>query len=179
MDSSSADIKETVRTILTNYLQEQGMRCTPERYAILDEIYQTDGLITADDIYNKLEERFRVSRATVYNNLDLLAGLGLIVRFTFGDAVSYEKSYGVRDHFYQVCIKCGKVRVVEAPQVCQALDSVRYYRFRVQNVALCAYGICAVCQTRMTKAHNRYVQQQVQKKEINKAADNPNTKSNG
>ena len=171
MDTSTDEVIKTVRNILATFLQEQGMRCTPERYAILEEIYRSEGHVTAEEIYRRLEQRFRVSQATVYNNMDLLAGLGLVVRHSFANAISYEKCYGVRDHFHQVCIKCGKVREVDAPQVSQALDSVRYYRFRLQNVAICAYGICAVCQTRMTKAHNRYLQQQDQKKKLNKVAD--------
>ena len=39
----SQNVKDTVRQIFTEYLNMNGHRKTPERYAILDTIYSIDG----------------------------------------------------------------------------------------------------------------------------------------
>ena len=65
--------KATVRNILTNYLELNNQRKTPERYAILDAVYSMEGHFTLDELGDKLngELRFPVSRATLYNTLKL------------------------------------------------------------------------------------------------------------
>mgnify|MGYP002242188618 CR=1 FL=1 len=63
------NVKDKVKQILTEYLQVNGHRKTPERYAILDTIYSIKGsILTFDTLYNYManEGKFRVSRATLY-----------------------------------------------------------------------------------------------------------------
>ena len=61
--------KVTVRNILTNYLELNNHRKTPERYAILDAVYSINGHFTLEELGEKLngEKNFPVSRATLYN----------------------------------------------------------------------------------------------------------------
>ena len=65
----SQNVKDTVRQIFTEYLNANGHRKTPERYAILDTIYSIDGHFDIDTLYSLMadQENFRVSRATLYN----------------------------------------------------------------------------------------------------------------
>ena len=67
------NVKDTVKQMLTDYLQQNGHRKTPERYAILDTIYSIDGHFAIDMLYRYMETdgHFRVSRATIYNKLIL------------------------------------------------------------------------------------------------------------
>ena len=62
------NVKETVKNIFTEYLNVHGHRKTPERYAILDTIYSINGHFDIDMLYTIMaeEEKFRVSRATLY-----------------------------------------------------------------------------------------------------------------
>lgn len=76
------NVKSTVRNILSNYLEQNTLRKTPERFAILDAVYSMDGHFTLDELGEKLndEERFPVSRATLYNTLKLFMELRLVIR---------------------------------------------------------------------------------------------------
>ena len=65
--------REIVRQKLSQYLEAKKLRKTPERYAILDKIYATSEHFDVDLLYEMMSEsEYRVSRATVYNTIDLL-----------------------------------------------------------------------------------------------------------
>lgn len=144
-------IEQTISRLLTEYLELHQMRKTPERYAVLKVVYQMNGHFTVDELYAVLEGCYHVSRATIYNVLDLLVHAGLVVRHTFGTSMCYEKCYGVRDFHYQVCTECGAVQRVSAPQVSAALRDVSRRRFHATHATVCIYGLCAKCQSRQQR----------------------------
>ena len=79
------NVRVTVRNILTSYLEQNNLRKTPERFAILDAVYSINGHFTLDELGDKLntEDRFPVSRATLYNTLRLFMALRLVIRHRF------------------------------------------------------------------------------------------------
>ena len=91
---------EAVKKILDKHLEIKGLRKTPERYAIINEIYSFDHHFDADELYSQMiKKKYRVSRATIYNTLDLLVSLELVTRHVFKDNLAkYEKSFGFRQH---------------------------------------------------------------------------------
>ena len=93
-------ILEQVKKILNKNLELKGLRKTPERYAIIDEIYSFNHHFDADELYSQMiKKKYRVSRATIYNTLDLLVNLELVSRHIFKDNLAkYEKSFGFMQH---------------------------------------------------------------------------------
>ena len=93
-------IIEEVKKILDKHLELKGQRKTPERYAIINEIYSFRHHFDADELYSQMiKKKYRVSRATIYNTLDLLVSLELVTRHVFKDNLAkYEKSFGFMQH---------------------------------------------------------------------------------
>ena len=93
-------ILEEVKKILDKHLEIKGLRKTPERYAIINEIYSFDHHFDADELYSQMiKKKYRVSRATIYNTLELLVSLELVTRHVFKDNLAkYEKSFGFMQH---------------------------------------------------------------------------------
>ena len=93
-------ILKQVKKILDKHLELKGLRKTQERYAIIKEIYSFDQHFDADELYSQMiKKKYRVSRATIYNTLDLLVNLELVSRHVFKENIAkYEKSFGFRQH---------------------------------------------------------------------------------
>ena len=138
--------------ILDNYLEMNNHRKTPERYAILRAVYNMEGHFTIDELGEKLttDDKFPVSRATLYNTLNLFMELRLVIRHRFQGTTKYEPCYA-NNHCHQVCTVCGKVSEIKAPDVVRAIDELRLKRFRKDGFSLYVYGICSTCQSVITR----------------------------
>ena len=135
--------KDAVKRIFTEYLERKNQRKTPERFAILDEIYSKKDHFDVETLYVQMKNRnYRVSRATVYNTLDLLLDCGLVIKHQFGKNIAqFERAYGYRQHDHLICNMCNKVMEFCDPRI-QQIQSMMgdLLHFNITHHSLNLYG---------------------------------------
>ncbi len=136
---------EEVRKVFTDFLKERNQRQTPERFTILEAVYATNDHFDADELYIRLkQDRVRVSRATVYNTLDLLLECNLVVRHQFGNKqAKYERAYSYWQHDHLICMDCNEVFEFCDPRIQSIQEMVaEIFQFEIKHHALHMYGHC-------------------------------------
>jgi len=135
--------------ILANFLKSTGKhRATPERYAVLEAVLQSQGHFDAESLYYRMiANGAKISKATVYNTLEILQECGLVSKYQFAESTSrYEKAFGRPHHHHMICLQCGDIlefvndkleRIQE--EMCQEMQ------FIPQSSSLQIFGTCSKC----------------------------------
>lgn len=134
-----------VKKIFTKYLEEKKLRKTPERFIILEDIYNRTDHFDADALFISIKNSdYKISRATVYNTLDLLVDCNLVSQHQFGgNKKQYEKAYGFRQHDHLICYECNKVIEFCDPRVRNIQKMVEeIFNFKIAKHSLNFYGEC-------------------------------------
>ena len=119
MDTKQKELNiATIKDVLKQYLQDKGFRNTPERYTILEEIYNMEHHFNVDDLYLlMMQKKYHVSKATIYNTIEIFLDAGLIRKHQFREKTqsssSYEKSYFDKQHDHLVIYKSNSDKEIE------------------------------------------------------------------
>jgi Fur family ferric uptake transcriptional regulator len=135
--------------VLRDYLAARSMRYTPEREAVVREVFSRHDHFTVEELYLALrKKRRRISRASVYRTIPLLVDAGLVAPvFQEAGQTRYEHTYGHEHHCHLRCLACGRVVEFSEPilaEVERRLSS--QWGFTVHGHKLEVTGTCPECQ---------------------------------
>ncbi len=140
-------IKEKVKQEFTDYLSKKGCRKTPERYAILDLIYSESKHFDMETLYEEMnKQHFRVSRATLYNTMQLLLECKLVLKHQFGNNLSrYERAYYNDFHYHLICTNCQSVQEYKDAEIKGMIQEKKIKKFTPSHYSLYIFGMCSKC----------------------------------
>ncbi|MDR0769053.1 MAG: transcriptional repressor [Dysgonamonadaceae bacterium] len=150
------NIQEIVKQKFTEYLTAMRYRKTPERYAILNLIYTDPRHFDMETLYEAMtKSNFRVSRATLYNTMQLLVDCNLVIKHQFGKNLSvYERAYNNDLHHHLICTNCHKIQEYKGYFLTGAIQRERMKRFKPTHYNLYIYGLCNICARELKKQQN-------------------------
>jgi Fur family ferric uptake transcriptional regulator len=138
-------------------IQGGGYRITAGREAILDVLSKSEGHLSAEEIYIKVHQQCpSIGLTSVYRTLELLADLGLVFKFDFGDRrARYELAEGPKGayhHHHLICTNCNRV-IDYADFIDEEIELLNQtekglsqkYDFKITNHLIQFYGLCNTC----------------------------------
>ncbi len=128
-------------------LAEQGYRLTPQRIMVISAIEDSDGHISAEEIYAQVIAKYpQVNISTVYRTLELLKRLGLVTETDFGEGRVRYHPVGKGHHHHLVCQDCGAIIDLDESVLTSLKGALlREYQFSADLRHLAIFGRCVKC----------------------------------
>jgi Fur family ferric uptake transcriptional regulator len=145
--------KVSVRQKFADYLTIHKLRKTPERFAILELIYEAPRHFDINSLSETLSDRnFRVSRATIYHTLELLIACDLIQQHQFNNHLTvYERIHSGDKHHHLICTACNTVTKYKDDALDLILRNKKTRNFTATHYSLYFYGLCPPCARALKK----------------------------
>jgi Fur family peroxide stress response transcriptional regulator len=131
-------------TIYTNLLKEYDLKVTPQRVAIVEELYK-NGHMNIDDLYKKLLSKFpSVSLATIYKNINAMVEKVFLSEVKIPNTKSVYELVKT-EHAHLVCSCCGYIEdvMLDASTVLDEASKLSSFKINSTNIVLT--GICPNC----------------------------------
>ena len=155
MDDKS---KILTKNKFTLFLNSKKLRKTPERFTILEKIFSLNKHFEVDTLHEMLEEdSFHVSKATIYNTINLLNECGLVRKYSFDNQqAKYGKvTSNTTNHFYLICTECGKIKDIKDLEFSAYMNARKYSSFTTKYFQLYVYGVCNNCVRKIKRKSNK------------------------
>ena len=143
MKNDKSENQLLVREVFSRFLESKSLRKTPERFAILSEIYDLDEHFDIEFLFIKMKKKkYRVSRATLYNTIELLLECHLVRKHQFRSNIAhYEKSYFDRQHDHLILTDTGEVIEFCDPRLHNIKKSIEeIFNVSIEKHSLYFYG---------------------------------------
>lgn len=143
--------RERLRQELKSYMDAQGLRSTGQRRLVIDIFFDTHEHLTIDELLEIARAHDdRISYATVYRTMKMLASGGIAHELHFGDGPTrFELADEDAHHDHLICIECGAIIEFEEPLIEELqLRVALKYGFEVLDHKHEIYGKCPECRRR-------------------------------
>jgi Fur family ferric uptake transcriptional regulator len=140
----------SLRDRLTQYMIEKAMRKTPERYEVLRVAGLADGIFTIEELMQLMQKhaRFQVSRATLFNTMELFCEAGLVIKHLLATAAHYELRIDSNPKAYVICRQCNTITRVSTSTAKLALQNLFVRYFSIEDKLVYMHGLCRKCQAK-------------------------------
>lgn len=136
-------IIEPLCAVFRRRLKAEGLKYTPERAQILDAIIQMEEVFEADALLERMKKAgFRVSKATIYRTIRLLADAGIIQQVLLdGDQAHYQLAYGTRSGGILVNVDTNEITPIDVPELAEIRDRIcAQHGLKPEGHRLVVYG---------------------------------------
>lgn len=138
--------------IFHEHLKRSGLKRTEQRDLILSVFLETEGHVSAEELYELVKKRDpSVGFTTIYRTLKLIleAGLAREVRFNDGRA-RYEHEYKHEHHDHLICIQCNCLIEFYSADIERIQEEIAaQYQFKIIDHSHRIFGLCAECQKKI------------------------------
>jgi Fur family ferric uptake transcriptional regulator len=138
---------------LLNQVEEQGIRLTAQRRALIETIQEATSHLDAASLLSLARKRDpKIDRATVYRTIELLKRLGLIDELDLMHLEGEKHYYEVKtrkDHLHLACFRCGAIEEFSSPSFERLKREIgSKNEFDIQVIRLEVGGLCKRCARR-------------------------------